>query len=318
MFILIGIWVQNKPSKMKRQLFIVLLTIASAGVCVSQSISVVNPSSASQGDNLSVDISGVNTNFNMASTTVQFEQGTSTVIYANSVTVLTQNFLQADFTFFYGHPSGFYDVKIYDDIDGWITEPNGFYLSPGGTPPEIVLVSPDNANQGQSVSVDISGMNSNFGMGTSTTPVWLTQGTSTIYSGSVILNTLTSVAAFFTIPFNASVGFWDVSVWSPLDGIVTMLNGFYIDWDPNSISHPKSEDVVQIEVYPNPASSFVYVESEEIIERISITNRLGQEIYNELHNDRKIRVALAGDAPAGVYLISVKTGSSIQVRKIVF
>ena len=287
-------------------------------VCIAQSINLISPSIAAQGDNLNIDISGQLTNFDMASTTVKFEQGTTTVVYANSVNVSTQTFLGANFTFNYSHPTGFYDVKIYDDVDGWITEPNGFYLSTGSTPPQIIQVTPDSANQGQSLSIDIGGMNTNFGMGTSTTPVWLTQGTSTIYADLVTLNTLTSLDAFFSIPLTASVGFWDVFVSSPLDGMVTMANGFYINWDPNSIELNKSDFNVLVQVYPNPASDFIYVQSEENVEYISISNRLGQQIYSKPHNGHNIRVDLEGKIPTGVYLISVKTGNSVQVRKIVF
>ena len=107
-----------------------LLLIISQCVCIAQSINLISPSTAAQGDNLNIDISGQLTNFDMASTTVQFEQGTTTVIYANSVNVSTLTFLGADFTFNYSHPTGFYDVKIYDDMDGWIIEPNGFYYLP--------------------------------------------------------------------------------------------------------------------------------------------------------------------------------------------
>lgn len=285
---------------------------------MAQSINVINPSSAGQGDNLNIDISGQLTNFDMASTTVWFDQGSSTVIYANSVNVISQIFLGADFTFNYSHPTGFYNVNIYDDLDGWIVEPNGFYLYAGTNPPQIILVAPDSAIQGQSLSVDIGGQNTNFGMGTTTTPVWFTQGTSTIYANSVLLNTLTSLTASFSIPFNAGVGYWDVSVWSPLDGVVTMGSGFYIDWDPNGIEINKAEFSVLVNVYPNPASDFIYVKSEENIEYISISNRVGQLIYSVTCNGNYVRLGLGDRDLNGIYLLTIKTKKGLQVKKIAF
>ena len=252
---------------MKRQLYIVLVFILSGYVCMAQ-LGVISPSSAGQGDNLDIGISGEFTNFGMGTNTVWFSQGTSTAIYPNSLNVVAQDFLQANFTFNYSHLTGFYDVNVYNNTDGWLNLPNGFYLYAGSNPPQIIQVSPDSAFQGQSLSVDITGDNTNFGMGTSTTPVWFTQGTVTIYADIVTLNTLTSITASFSIHYNAGLGYWDVSVLSPLDGTVTNGGGFYIYWDPSSIEPNNSESDISLNIYPNPTSGFFYIQSNEPIEHI--------------------------------------------------
>lgn len=302
---------------MKRQFYIVLLLVLSGYVCMAQSLGVISPNSAGQGDNLNIGISGEFTNFGMGTNTVWFSQGTSTAIYPNSLNVVAQDFLQANFTFNYSHLTGFYDVNVYNNTDGWLNLPNGFYLYAGSNPPQIIQISPDSAFQGQSLSVDITGDNTNFGMGTSTTPVWFTQGTVTIYADSVMLNTPTSLTANFSIPFDAGLGYWDVSVSSPLDGTVTDGSGFYV-YLASSIELNNSEIDISLNIYPNPASRLFYIQSNELIEHITVSNLAGQKIYSKAHDGNFAKIEINGLAPSGIYLVSVRTTKGRQVRRITF
>ena len=93
-------------------------------------------------------------------------------------------------------------------------------------------ISPDNALQGQELTVTITGENTHFGQGSTTvTAVWFSKDGSTIDGtpdlGSVASNT--SFNADFEIPIDATIGSWDVNVQNPTDGTLTLTDGFTIN-----------------------------------------------------------------------------------------
>jgi hypothetical protein len=110
---------------------------------------------------------------------------------------------------------------------------NGFTIT-GSEPPAVGLVSinPDNAQQGDNLAVTITGENTNFLQGSGTLGVWFSQGSSTIYAGfyEAISNAL--ISADFDIPGGAPLGLWNVNVWTGIDGILTLLDGFTISESP--------------------------------------------------------------------------------------
>jgi len=94
--------------------------------------------------------------------------------------------------------------------------------------PTLTDINPDNAQQGESLAVAITGQNTNFLQGSGTLGVWFSQGSSTIYAAfyEAVANTL--IFAGFDIPDDAPLGLWNVNVWSGMDGILTLFDGFTI------------------------------------------------------------------------------------------
>ena len=91
-------------------------------------------------------------------------------------------------------------------------------------------ISPDNALQGQELSVTITGENTHFGQGTPTvTAVWFSKDGSTIDGTPPTSSSNTSFNADFDIPTDATVGSWDVNVQNPTDGTMTLTDGFSIN-----------------------------------------------------------------------------------------
>jgi len=90
-----------------------------------------DPDSAKQGDNLTVTISGQNTNFFAQGTeTVWFSQGSSTIIYPNTVNIISNTQIDADFAIPVFATLGYYDVNTFDTIDGYLMKPDGFKILP--------------------------------------------------------------------------------------------------------------------------------------------------------------------------------------------
>lgn len=196
-----------------------------------QTISNVNPSTGMEGTTLSVAISGQATNFMQGTTTVWFNQGSST-IYANSVSVSNTNSLVAQVGIPYGTPLGLYQTNVHDPIDNTISLANSFTVLANPNSPAIVNVNPNSTMEGTSLTVSISGQNSNFQQGTTT--VWFNQGSSTIYASNVTVNSNTNLDALFNIPFGTPLGLYGTNVQDPLDNTISLSNSFTITSNPNA------------------------------------------------------------------------------------
>ena len=151
-------------------------------------------------------------------------------------------------------------LLIRNDIPWPWSQPDKFHTSVDAPPPGPTLTSivPDNAQQGESLSVTITGQNTNFTQGSGTTRVWLSQGAVTIEADTFLSTSDTSITADFTIPIDAATGLWDVNVEDNVDGTLTLAAGFtvsargpmtwYVDDDsPNDPGHgdPSSSDSLE-------------------------------------------------------------------------
>jgi hypothetical protein len=201
------------------------------GKLSAQTISNVTPSIGMEGTTINVAISGQNSNFQQGTTTVWFNQGSST-IYASSVNVSGNTGLIAQVGIPYGTPLGLYQTNVQDPIDNTISLANSFTVVANPNSPTIVNVNPSSTMEGTALTVAISGQNTNFQQGTTT--VWFNQGSSTIYASNVNVNSLTSLDAFFNIPFGTPLGLYDTNVQDPVDNTVTSTNSFTITANPNA------------------------------------------------------------------------------------
>ena len=192
-------------------------------------ITYVNPNSAYQGENLGVQIYGQNTHFAQGSgtTNVWFSQGSST-INAYNFLVYTNTYLRAYFNIPANAPTSYWNVSINNYTDGAITLENGFTIVDISDMPIIVSVDPDNAIQGQSLDVSITGQNTHFAQGSGTWNVWFSQGSLTISASNFSTPSNTLLSANFNIPDHAPTGLWDVSVHVVNYEIITLDDGFTI------------------------------------------------------------------------------------------
>ncbi len=93
----------------------------------------------------------------------------------------------------------------------------------------IVLVAADNAEQGEALTVHITGEYTCFGQGTVTT-VQLTQGATTIHGTGIIVTSSTELDVDFAIPGDAPLGPYDVTVTEVGGcGAVTLVHGFRVN-----------------------------------------------------------------------------------------
>jgi hypothetical protein len=69
-------------------------------------------------------------------------------------------------------------------------------------------------------------------------------------------------------------------------------------------------------IFPNPVDQLLTIHQEKPIERIEIVNIFGQIVFNLPCNSNKIEINLS-DLSAGIYLINIHSGNSIQSQRIV-
>jgi hypothetical protein len=192
---------------------------------LGQTLLDVNPAVGTQGETLTLTISGQSTHFQQASyTSVSLRQGTSTVILPEQSTVINDEEIDAVFNFGFIHNLGWYDLKTWNELDGELTLENAFYLYGTPTPPELVSIEPNEGTIGQELEVTISGQYTHFQA--STTMVYFKQGTKTIYPNYQETISPTQVDAHFSFNQNDEPGIYDVVTWDPFDGTLVLPESF--------------------------------------------------------------------------------------------
>jgi len=71
-----------------------------------------------------------------------------------------------------------------------------------------------------------------------------------------------------------------------------------------------------ISIFPNPATNFVNIKSQNSINQILILNNLGQMVFEGDFESNSVQVNTSG-FNKGIYIIQVKTLEGIVVRKLV-
>lgn len=147
----------------------------------------MSPNTASINETLQVSITGSNTHFSQGSSTsayFNFNQGSSTGV--NSLTVLNDSLISANVTIPANVTTGSYALYVNNSIDGSLTLSNAISIT--GLNPTIKSISPDSINAGETLNVTISGSQTSFGQGSSSSYVSFSfgQGSGTLNSFNVV------------------------------------------------------------------------------------------------------------------------------------
>ena len=199
------------------------------------SISYMDPNTAYQGDQVSSEIHGVNTQWSTGPQTVYLSHHTtpSYLIYATNVTSSSNILLDAAFDIPSNALAGNYDLHV-----GNLILQNGFTVLQPGIP-YLHSIIPDNEIQGNSVFCLVTGINTTFMQGsTPTVSLQYHANPSEVIMGyNVMVNSDIDLEVEFDIPLTASLGLYDLIV----DTLI-LQNAFTVtssgaqltDIDPNS------------------------------------------------------------------------------------
>lgn len=201
------------------------------------SISGMTPNTASAGQTLNVTVTGVNTTFVQGSTQINFFKGASqtTDITVNSITVNSATSLTANLTAGSGITTNTsYAMVVNTTADGYMLLNNALAVAGSSGGSSISGVSPSSGYAGQTLNVTISGTNTSFNQG-SNTVTFFKQGSPTtqLLVNSTSATSATALVANITVPANASLAVYDVTVNNSITGLLSFSNAFIVGPPPS-------------------------------------------------------------------------------------
>jgi len=188
----------------------------------SPTITSISPSTARQGQTLSVVVTGSLTNFNAASV-LDLGSGID-IINANAI---SPQILEATITVIATAATGFRDVIV---ITGGevatenLTGPFSVFPGDGITVPTLVMVNPSSGGPGETLTIEIDGLDTSFMAGLS--QVSFEDPNIEVLETMVVSPTFLTAA--ISIPPNATPGFQDVRVTTGAE-VAALLDGFLIE-----------------------------------------------------------------------------------------
>lgn len=195
----------------------------------------VEPNSGSQGESLTLTVTGRNTMFQQGSSMLKLSKTGLGIIYATGFDVVNDTVLTGDFIFYFDHNPGVYDVTVIDYDLGDATLIDGFELLASAGPPSLLSINPDTALQGTAVTFLINSENTHFDTEGNSISVTLKQGLEELYGHNI--NVLDSVTfeVDFVFSYANNTGSRELIVHSLLDGTMILQNCFIlIETEPNA------------------------------------------------------------------------------------
>ena len=182
----------------------------------------------------------------------------------------------------------------------------------------INTVTPNQAAQGDVLSISIEGVGTSFLTATGTN-VWLQKGTDVINPTSFNAISETNMNANLSIGSSQATGFYDVNIQNSLDGTLTLVEGFEVTII-DGIDYISKD--IELNIYPNPTSDYIKVSSKltdnndvkltlidlngKIIKTI---NKENVSIFNETININNL--------PTGIYNLIIQVDNKIYSKKII-
>jgi len=167
----------------------------------------ITPSSASQGDTLTLHITGNNTHFLSGINTIKIGTYPPT-----SINIINDSTINAFYKFTYNmYTSNNYILKLTDAVDGSLILPNSFALLPGANPPSLKNIIPSYAETGDTVTISLIGKNTTFSIAPNTFSLQNIYG-QTIFPINVSCVNDTLMKAVFYFTASDSLGQYNIKV----------------------------------------------------------------------------------------------------------
>ena len=182
----------------------VTMTTAVSGSPTTPTITTVAPASGQQGATLDVAITGQNTNFVHGQTTADFAAG----ITVNAVTVANPTSATANISVDPTTTLGARNVTLTTGSE-IATTTGGFTVTTGSA--AIAQIAPSSADQGQTLTVQVTGQATHFAQGVTTLSLSRAAATGAINVSGVTVTSPTTLTAQLSVTPDATAGAWNVS-----------------------------------------------------------------------------------------------------------
>lgn len=192
----------------------------------------VEPNTASQGEQLTITITGQNTEFQQGSSSVVLGNDNSS-INAEGWDIENDTIIYAYFNFTYNDAPGIYDVSVNNYNIGNVTLNDGFTLTEA-TQPTVKEVIPNNASQGTAVYFTIKTENTTYNSIDNMPNVTLTQDWEELYPKEINLIDSVTIEAKYIFSYSTLIGYKTITVSSPFEGSLSLENAIFIaEGEPN-------------------------------------------------------------------------------------
>jgi hypothetical protein len=186
-------------------------------------ITSVDPDSAYQGDPVTFSIKGTNTHFENCS----YFRVRLGYLNADGYTIFNDSLVEVYKAFPYTFSPGTYNVKIENSIDGVIIKSSAFKILKSPTATELLSMSPDSVEQGQSVKVLIRAKNTSFNS-SAIQFINIRQSSYGLATDSFKVINDTALYAWFTTVYSCPTGLYDLWVKHTTDELLTLSGCFKI------------------------------------------------------------------------------------------
>lgn len=198
----------------------------------NKAIASISPNNGEQNQQLTVTITGVNTQFNTGSPTLFFMRQGSPTNEIETINFNATSASKANVTIHIDPNAslGLYDILYYNISDGIIPALLSSFTVNAGKAPSLVTITPNTASQGQGLNVTITGTKTHFSSGSNTLH-FFSQGSETLdildFGNSTVLSDSSIVFNAFVSP-SAALGIYSVGVENNADGLVMLNNSFTV------------------------------------------------------------------------------------------
>ncbi len=203
----------------------------------SQSLVSVKPDTVYQGSTVWLEIKGSGTHFTdlTANNQIELRRGFGNRIYPDTFYVADNKEVQARFNI--GNlNTGTYEVRVTTQTDGMMRLQYSVTVVPDPDAPAIKEVSPDTVMAGTQFKLSISGDNTQFQSGSNLTAYLLRGFGQNYQADSARASSETDMDAWFSLPYSAQTGSYQVRVSNDSDGVMNLADAVLVTANPNQPS----------------------------------------------------------------------------------
>jgi hypothetical protein len=277
----------------------------------------VTPNSTTQGQNLTVTITGANTHFASGSNTLRiFKQGTESFddIFEIGNQAVNNNVLTSNIIVNPNATVGIYTIGVQNDMDGLLLLNNSFIINQNNK--SISVVNPNSGKQGQTLNVTLTGINTNFTSGSSTF-IFLKQGSET--TDLEVINTTTNSATEAVISVqispNCPIGLYDLGYFNPSDGVLIRNNAFNVEMSTGI----KELNQHQTLLFPNPAKNKLFIDNINGVNSIEICDLTGKIIFSKQFEKETTKAEINLEEATlgkGIYFVKTQNQFGQEIKKL--
>jgi hypothetical protein len=191
------------------------------------------------------------------------------------------------------------------NTSGDVIYKSSMFISEYTPPPVLVSILPNEANQGESSQVTITGSNTQFAGNPSVYLSFSGNGFEMVNATNIVVVNSTEIQAEFAIPLLASAGWWDLHV-----NTLVLENSFTV----NLFTGITDNISAGLKIYPNPADDrFTINNAAGAV--LSVYDIKGERMLNIEVLQTRQEINITG-LSRGLYFVNIRMNGTSQVEKL--